>query len=136
MKMKPIYHLRILSKSTNFEENNVHEIWDHQRTQKPTRQKGGVLPSKIARVSTTISKATIVVETSDIRVFSDDAYAKAGFEITEDLSDCDVLIGVKEVPIEALLPNKKYFFFSHTIKKQPYNRDLLKAILEKNITLI
>ena len=80
-------------------------------------------------------KATIVVESSDIRVFSDDAYAKAGFEITEDLSDCDVLIGVKEVPIAALIPNKKYFFFSHTIKKQPYNRDLLKAMLEKNITL-
>jgi hypothetical protein len=76
-----------------------------------------------------------VVESSDIRVFSDDAYAKAGFEITEDLSDWDVLIGVKEVPIAALIPNKKYFFFSHTIKKQPYNRDLLKAMLEKNITL-
>ena len=84
---------------------------------------------------TNFRQATIVVETSDIRVYSDEAYAKAGFEITEDLSDCDVLIGVKEVPIEALLPNKKYFFFSHTIKKQPYNRDLLKAILEKNITL-
>ena len=68
-------------------------------------------------------------------MYSDEAYAKAGFEITEDLSDCDVLIGVKEVPIASLLPNKKYFFFSHTIKKQPYNRDLLKAILEKNITL-
>ena len=76
-----------------------------------------------------------MVESSDIRVFSDQAYAKAGFEITEDLSDCDVLIGVKEVPIAALIPNKKYFFFSHTIKKQPYNRDLLKAMLEKNITL-
>ena len=48
---------------------------------------------------------------------------------------CDVLFGVKEVPVEALIPNKKYFFFSHTIKKQPYNRDLLNAILEKNIVL-
>jgi len=58
-------------------------------------------------------ETTIVVESSNIRVFSDDAYVKAGFEITKDLSDCDVLIGVKEVPIEALIPNKKYFFFSH-----------------------
>ena len=49
------------------------------------------------------------------------------------MSGCDVLLGVKEVPIEALIPNKKYFFFSHTIKKQPYNRDLLRAILNKNI---
>lgn len=39
------------------------------------------------------------------------------------------------MPIDALIPNKKYFFFSHTIKKQPYNRDLLKAILHKNIQL-
>ena len=51
------------------------------------------------------------------------------------MSGCDVLFGVKEVPVEALIPNKKYFFFSHTIKKQPYNRDLLNAILDKNITL-
>ena len=92
-------------------------------------------PQKLQEFQQQFPKATIVVESSDIRVFSDDAYAKAGFEITEDLSDCDVLIGVKEVPIAALIPNKKYFFFSHTIKKQPYNRDLLKAMLEKNITL-
>jgi len=92
-------------------------------------------PQKLQEFQNQFPEATIVVETSDIRVYSDEAYAKAGFEITEDLSDCDVLIGVKEVPIDSLLPNKKYFFFSHTIKKQPYNRDLLKAILKKNITL-
>ena len=92
-------------------------------------------PQKLQEFQHQFPEASIVVESSDIRVYADDAYAKAGFEITEDLSDCDVLIGVKEVPIEALLPNKKYFFFSHTIKKQPYNRDLLKAMLEKNITL-
>jgi alanine dehydrogenase len=92
-------------------------------------------PQKLQEFQQQFPKATIVVESSDIRVFSDAAYVKAGFEITKDLSDCDVLIGVKEVPIAALIPNKKYFFFSHTIKKQPYNRDLLKAMLEKNITL-
>ena len=92
-------------------------------------------PQKLQEFQQQFPEATIVVESSDIRVFSDEAYAKAGFEITNDLSDCDVLIGVKEVPIAALIPNKKYFFFSHTIKKQPYNRALLQAILEKNITL-
>lgn len=81
-------------------------------------------------------QADIVVESSPIRVFSDEAYQEAGFTVTEELSDCDVLIGVKEVPVEALIPNKTYFFFSHTIKKQPYNRKLLQAILQKNITLI
>src|SRR5690606_28139754 len=47
-----------------------------------------------------------------------------------DVSEADVMLGVKEVPIDALIPNKKYFFFSHTIKKQPYNQKLLQAILQ------
>jgi len=77
----------------------------------------------------------IVVEPSDIRAYTDEKYAAAGIKLTKNLSDCDVLLGVKEVPIDALVPHKKYFFFSHTIKKQAYNRPLLKAILDKNISL-
>ncbi len=80
-------------------------------------------------------EAQIIVEPSPIRVFSDHEYRAAGIEVAEKMEECDVLLGVKEVPIKALIPNKKYFFFSHTIKKQPYNRDLLRAILEKNIEL-
>ena len=79
--------------------------------------------------------AKIIVEPSPIRVFSDVEYQHLGVEVASKMDDCDVLLGVKEVPIEALIPNKKYFFFSHTIKKQPYNRDLLRAILKKNIEL-
>ncbi len=92
-------------------------------------------PSKLKELQETFSEASIKVESSDIRVFSDAQYTNEGIEVTNDVSDCDVMIGVKEVPIDALVPNKKYFFFSHTIKKQPYNRKLLKAILEKNIEL-
>lgn len=77
----------------------------------------------------------IVAEPSDIRVFKDNAYEAAGIPVAETMESCDVLLGVKEVPIENLIPNKKYFFFSHTIKKQPYNRKLLLAVLEKNIEL-
>ncbi len=77
----------------------------------------------------------IKIESSDIRTFTDDEYSDLGLEISLDVSDCDVLIGVKEVPIDALIPNKKYFFFSHTIKKQEYNRNLLNAVLDKNIEL-
>jgi len=80
-------------------------------------------------------QAEIKIESSKIRVFKDKEYLAAGFEVVDDVSDCDVLLGVKEVPIEYLIPNKKYFFFSHTIKKQPYNRKLLQAILKKNIEL-
>jgi len=77
----------------------------------------------------------IIAEPSDIRVFSDAAYKVAGIPVASTMEDCDVLLGVKEVPIDDLIPNKKYFFFSHTIKKQPYNRKLLQAVLEKNIEL-
>ncbi len=80
-------------------------------------------------------EAHIIAETSDIRIFKDETYRKADVEVKEDISEADVLLGVKEVPVEALIPNKKYFFFSHTIKKQPYNRELLQAILQKKIEL-
>ncbi len=92
-------------------------------------------PEKLAEAQLQFPQSEFVVESSDIRIFPDSAYEKAGFKVTEDVSDADVMIGVKEVPIDALIPNKKYFFFSHTIKKQPYNRKLLQAILEKNIEL-
>ncbi|MDY0780115.1 NAD(P)-dependent oxidoreductase [Tenacibaculum sp. IB213877] len=92
-------------------------------------------PSKLQELQKQFPQAQIVVESSDIRVFPDQAYIKAGIQVSDDVSDCDVLLGVKEVPVEALIPNKKYFFFSHTIKKQPYNRKLLKAMLEKNIEM-
>ena len=80
-------------------------------------------------------EAQIKVEHSDIRVFPDEEYSELGIEVAHDMTDCDVLFGVKEVPIEALIPNKKYFFFSHTLKKQTHNRKLLQAILEKKIDL-
>ena len=92
-------------------------------------------PGKLKEFKQQFSEAQILVESSDIRVFTDQQYVAAGLDISEDMVSCDVLFGVKEVPIEALIANKKYFFFSHTIKKQPYNRDLLNAILDKNIVL-
>lgn len=92
-------------------------------------------PQKLKEAVQKFPEAVFKVESSDIRVFSDGEYRQAGFEVTTDVADCDVLLGVKEVPIPHLIPNKKYFFFSHTIKKQPYNRDLLREILNKNIEL-
>ncbi|RKE98126.1 NAD(P)-dependent oxidoreductase [Ichthyenterobacterium magnum] len=92
-------------------------------------------PEKLAEARAQFPQAEFVVESSDIRVFSDDAYKSLGFKVTDDVSDCDVMIGVKEVPIANLIPNKKYFYFSHTIKKQPYNRKLLVAMLNKNIEM-
>ena len=92
-------------------------------------------PSACKNILETYPDATIKVEHSEVRAFTDTAYKNIGCTLTDDVSDCDVLLGVKEVPIEALIPNKKYFFFSHTFKKQAYNRKLLQAILDKNIEL-
>ncbi|WP_178989284.1 NAD(P)-dependent oxidoreductase [Winogradskyella schleiferi] len=92
-------------------------------------------PEHLAEAQLTYPNVRFIVEASDIRIFPDEAYRNKGFEVLEDVSEADVMIGVKEVPIDNLIPNKKYFFFSHTIKKQPYNRALLVAMLEKNIEL-
>lgn len=92
-------------------------------------------PQKAKEVQSQFKDLQFVVEPSDIRIFSNETYEQQDLSLESDLSDCDILLGVKEVPIEALIPNKSYFFFSHTIKKQPYNRDLLKAIIDKNIQL-
>jgi len=78
----------------------------------------------------------VIVQPSSTRCFNDQEYIDAGIQLSEDISECKALIGVKEVPINQLIPNKTYFFFSHTIKKQPYNQKLLKAIVDNNIRLI
>ncbi len=78
----------------------------------------------------------IIVQPSPFRCYTDEMYLEKGITVSEDLSPCDILVGVKEVPIDSLLADKTYFFFSHTIKKQPHNRNLLRSILAKNITLI
>lgn len=78
----------------------------------------------------------IVVQPSAVRAFTNQEYIDAGLKVSEDMSDRDILLGVKEVPIQNLIKDKTYFFFSHTIKKQPYNRGLLQAVVSKNIRLI
>lgn len=101
----------------------------------PPDRRGVFSPDALARLKQQYHNASVKVESSDIRVFSDLQYKNLGIEVTNDISDCDVLFGVKEVPIADLIPNKTYFFFSHTIKKQTHNKKLLQAILEKNIDL-
>lgn len=93
-------------------------------------------PETCLKVLRQFPNIRIIVESSDIRIFPDDVYRQAGIEVVDDVSHADVMLGVKEVPTEHLIPNKKYFFFSHTIKEQPYNRNLLQTILRKKIELI
>jgi len=94
-----------------------------------------LIPSQCAHVQK-VYDLDLTVEPSPGRCYQDEEYRRAGIRLKEDLSDCEILLGVKEVPIEHLLSDKTYCFFSHTIKKQPHNRDLLRAVLEKGIRLI
>ena len=93
-------------------------------------------PEQCAQLMKNWPGTKVVIQTSDIRAIPDDAYRDAGIDVVEDLSDCDIIMGVKEVPKDQLIPGKTYLFFSHTYKFQPYNRDLLRTILEKKISLI
>lgn len=78
----------------------------------------------------------VIVQSSPSRCFSDEEYIKEGIPVKNNVADCDLLLGIKEVPLSQLIPQKTYFFFSHTHKLQPYNQDLIRAIIEKGITLI
>ena len=93
-------------------------------------------PTQCQEIKQKYPQIDLVVQKSNIRKFKDIDYANAVIDLVDEVTDCDVLLGVKEVPIEDLIANKKYFFFSHTFKKQPYNRKLLQAIIKKNIQLI
>jgi len=93
-------------------------------------------PNELLIIKEYYPESTFKVQTSPHRVFTDKEYEDLGFEVTDDMNDCDVLLGVKEVPIDMLINDKTYFFFSHTIKKQSYNKKLLQACISKNIRLI
>ena len=101
----------------------------------PPDHRVALTPEQCAQVKSQMA-VDVVVQPSSIRKFSDAEYAQAGIVLQEDLSDCDLIIGVKEVPLAMLIPGKSYMFFSHTFKKQPYNAKLLKAILDRKIRLI
>jgi len=102
----------------------------------PPDKRVPLTPVQCKKIVDRYSEVDLVVESSPIRAFKDQEYESAGVQVVHDVSDCAILFGVKEVPLEQLIPNKTYFFFSHTYKKQPYNRDLLRAILDKKIRLI
>lgn len=81
-------------------------------------------------------EVTIVAQPAPNRCFTDEEYTAQGVALQEELSDCDVLLGVKEVPVSQLIPGKTYFFFSHTKKAQPYNKPLMRALINKNIRMV
>ena len=102
----------------------------------PGDNRVALTPNQCKWIQKNFNDLRIVVQHSQNRCFLDDEYIKAGIPVKEDLSECDILMGIKEVPVEMLIPNKTYFIFSHTKKLQPHNKELLQSILKNKITLI
>jgi len=102
----------------------------------PRDKRVAFTPEQCILIEKKFQGTEVLVQPSDWRSYTNEEYLSKGVKMVEDLSGCDILLGIKEVPKQDLIPNKKYLFFSHTIKKQPHNRDLLKAILKNNIQLI
>lgn len=102
----------------------------------PADNRVALTPAQCKWIQKNSAEVSIVVQSCPSRCFTDREYQLAGVEIKEDLSGCDVLLGIKEVPISMLLPGKTYLFFSHTKKKQAHNQPLFRAMIDKKITLI
>ena len=102
----------------------------------PADNRVALTPKQCKWVQDNFAQCRVVVQPSESRCFSDREYSLAGIALSNDLSDCDVLLGIKEVPPQQTLPRKKYLFFSHTCKKQPHNQKLLQTIIAQNCSLI
>jgi len=102
----------------------------------PPDNRVALTPAQCQWLLTAYPGLSIQVESSPSRCYSDSEYRRAGITVTEDISGCDILFGIKEVPPHRLLANKTYCFFSHTRKQQRHNQPLLQTILEKKITLV
>ena len=92
-------------------------------------------PEQCKTILNGFSNVELCIQPCEYRCYKNEEYAAAGIILKEVISDCDILMGIKEVPKEKLIPGKRYFFFSHTIKEQPHNRGLLQTILEKKVQL-
>lgn len=93
-------------------------------------------PEQVVEIEKKYSNVKVIVQKSAVRSFRDEEYTNLGIEVVNDVKDCDILMGIKEVPVRDLVDGKTYLFFSHTIKKQAHNKKLLQTILHKKITLI
>ena len=102
----------------------------------PADNRVALTPAQCKWVQRQYKNVRIIVQQSAHRCFSDAEYQKTGIEVKEDISEADIFLGIKEVPVTDLVEGKTYLFFSHTKKKQPHNQKLLQAIIEKQITLI
>ena len=107
-----------------------------QEGKRPTDRRVALTPPQALELQEKFPQIQVIVQKSPVRCFPDTDYASAGITVQDHVDDCDIMMGIKEVPVDHLIPGKTYFFFSHTIKKQAYNQKLLQEILRKNIRLV
>jgi len=107
-----------------------------RETKDPPDRRVPFSPAQCRSLLERYSRLAILVQPSDNRCYTDEEYKAAGITLAEDLSGCGVLIGVKEVRLDTLIEKKSYLFFSHTAKKQPYNRVLLQEVVRQGIRLM
>ena len=105
-----------------------------KETKIPVDNRVALAPKQVAELNRKYPQHQIVVQSSDIRAFSDDEYRAMGVRVVDSVADADILFGIKEAKIESLIPGKQYFFFGHIAKMQEYNRPLLQAFIQKDIT--
>jgi saccharopine dehydrogenase (NAD+, L-lysine-forming) len=102
----------------------------------PSDNRVALTPKQCAWFKANFPHWDILVESSSSRCFSDKEYEREGIKVVTDISEADLLLGIKEVPIAQLIKGKTYLFFSHTKKEQPYNQSLFHAMMDKEITMI
>jgi alanine dehydrogenase len=102
----------------------------------PPDKRVPLLPAQCLTLQNMYPQLSFLIQSSAVRCVEDAEYEALGLTVCEDVSEADIFFGVKEVQVDSLVSDKTYFFFSHTIKKQPYNRNLLRTILQKNIQLL
>ena len=102
----------------------------------PADNRVALTPAQCKWIHKNSNDVQVIVQSSGDRCFKDREYMMAGIEVKENIDNCDILFGIKEVPKEQLIPNKTYLFFSHTKKAQPHNQQLMQEMVRKKITLI
>jgi alanine dehydrogenase len=107
-----------------------------RETKNPPDRRVPLTPAQIVELQEIYPNVEFYVQPSDIRCYSNEEYDYLGIPLREDLSNCDILLGVKEVDKRTFMPNKTYLFFAHVGKKQPYNREMFREIVDRKIRLI
>lgn len=107
-----------------------------KETKTPPDRRAALSPKQAVHFLRHFPETELYIQSSNLRAFKDQEYTDLGLTVTDDISGCDILLGIKEVAVDTLIPGKTYMFFSHTAKKQEYNRELLQALLKKKIRMV